>query len=298
MSIALDLALFLRENHLLDSKAQKITISSSLRGFLFTLMFRVGSNPYSWIPQEELALEMDMTIDGLKKITAKVVETGLIEIGQNPHDKRKNCYRPAEFLINYHQSRREKSGYKCRSTTNVGVKYVPKRAPNSEKYVPVCTPNSEDRCPNVPIISCTNDSNPTSNNGSKLVVHSLKQHKDKIKEREKAKGALSQDFKINEENKNLLRDTAQKSGKPENDLLIKFKSLMKIKDIGQNEWQERLSMFLVDEKPVMQLSNVCKNTKEMGVSGYGNMRDFTQERLDREKEAMKTKTFQPIKIRS
>lgn len=286
MSIALDLALFLRENNLLDPQGQKIHVSSSLRGFLFTLMFRVGSNPYTWIPQEELALELDMTIDGLKKITPKMLETGLIEITQNPNDKRKNCYRPADFLINYHQTRRQKLGDKSLVTTNVGLKYVPKRAPSFEKYVPVCTPNSEDRCTNGPIISYTNDSQPAPVKGSKAEVHSLKQHKDKAKEREKAKEPLSQDFKINEENQKLLKETAQKSGKSENDLMTKFKALMKIKDVRQKEWQERLTMFLVDEKPVTQLSNVCKTTKQEEPARYGSMRDFTEERLQRERRSL------------
>lgn len=256
MSIALDLALFLRENHLIGLNGQIINISSSLRGFLFTLMFRVGSNPYSWIPQEELALEMDMTIDGLRKITAKILDTGLIECIPNPKDKRKNCYRPAEFLINYHQIRRQKSTDKCRSTTNVGVNYMPKRAPNSENYMPVCTPNSENRCPKVPVISCTNDSQAASDMASKAPIQSLKQHKDKIKEREKAKEALSQDFKINEENQKLLKDTAQKSGKSGNNLMIKFKAFMKSKDIEQSKWQEKLTMFLVDEKPNLFLKEL------------------------------------------
>jgi hypothetical protein len=114
-------------------------------------------------------------------------------------------------------------------------------------------------------------------------------NKKEIKKREKQKlraekkrAPLSQDFKIDEDNQKLLQEASKKSGRSENDLMLKFKAHMKNKDIAKKYWREKLTIFLINERPIMKLENVCKTIKQEEPSRYGNMRDFTQERLDRE----------------
>jgi hypothetical protein len=93
-------------------------------------------------------------------------------------------------------------------------------------------------------------------------------------------------FELNERNKKLLRETAQRSGRTENDLVIKFKALMKTKDVDQKYYQERLTMFLIDERPAFNNAEGFKNiqtTKSEATNNrYSNMPDFTQLRLERE----------------
>ncbi len=116
MSIALDAALYLREQKL----PQPLTLTE--RGLLFTLLFRVGSNPFAWVSQETLAIETDTDLRSVNIRLGQIVSKGLIEIVKNPKDKRKNLYRPAVFLINYHQ-RRNRAQNK---------EYMTKRSCNSE----------------------------------------------------------------------------------------------------------------------------------------------------------------------
>ena len=97
MSIALDTALYIRE----QKSSNPLTLSE--RGALFTLLFRIGSNATSWVSQETLALELDITERYVITLMQNISEKGYIKIKQNPKDKRKNIYSPAKFLINYHQ---------------------------------------------------------------------------------------------------------------------------------------------------------------------------------------------------
>lgn len=106
MSISLDLALYLREQR------HHHDISLAERGVLFTLMFRVGSNPFSWVSQEDLAIELDISERHLKRYMSSLLKKNLIVIEKDSKDLRKNTYRPAEFLINYHQKQDRKAAKK------------------------------------------------------------------------------------------------------------------------------------------------------------------------------------------
>ena len=112
MSIALDLALYIREQKL-DKP-----LTTSERGVLFTLFFRVGSNPFTWISQKQLAIELDIIERNVRKLMSSIKTKGFIEISSDPKDKRKNLYRPSEFLINYHQQakRVQTKEYRSKST--------------------------------------------------------------------------------------------------------------------------------------------------------------------------------------
>jgi DNA-binding MarR family transcriptional regulator len=124
MSIALDAALYLREQKLTNP----LTVSE--RGMLFTLLFRVGSNPFTWISQASLATELDIDIKNVQRTMKRIANKGLIEVQKDTNDKRKNLYRPAEFLINYHQQNHRE----C-----------------TKKYGTKSSPNIEDRGQNRPI---------------------------------------------------------------------------------------------------------------------------------------------------
>lgn len=142
MSIALDLALFLREQKL----DKPLTLTE--RGLLFSLMFRIGSNPFTWISQDQLAIEADITERNVKRLMSSIKAKGFIEILQDPKDKRKNLYRPAEFLINYHQKNNRVQTKKYRSklspkSDNRGQYYPLNRGqyyPLSESAQPSETP--------------------------------------------------------------------------------------------------------------------------------------------------------------
>lgn len=114
MSIALDVALYLREQKL-DKP-----LSVAERGALFTLLFRVGSNPFTWISIDSLAIELDITEKNVRNYMKSLNSKGYIQTITNPDDKRKNLYRPAEFLINYHQktNRVQTKNYRSKSTSN------------------------------------------------------------------------------------------------------------------------------------------------------------------------------------
>jgi DNA-binding MarR family transcriptional regulator len=101
MSLALDIALYTREN-----KIDGLTLSD--RGFLYTLAFRCGSNPFTWVTQKELAFELDIHERKIRQHISKLKKLGLIESRPDPKDKRRNITKPSQFLINYHQSRRTK----------------------------------------------------------------------------------------------------------------------------------------------------------------------------------------------
>jgi DNA-binding MarR family transcriptional regulator len=100
MSISLDVALYLRE----QCQGKNITLAD--RGVLLTLMFRVGSNPFTWISQNELAKELDCSESTLRRHLKNLVKSGLILIDRDKKNKSCNCYRPSPHLINYHQNNR------------------------------------------------------------------------------------------------------------------------------------------------------------------------------------------------
>lgn len=124
MSIALDTALYLRE----QLSANPLTLSE--RGALFTLLFRVGSHATSWVSQETLAIELDITERYVKELMSNISKKGYIKIKPNPKDKRKNIYSPAKFLINYHQK---------------------ENRAQTKKYRNNCSPNLRDRGTTVPL---------------------------------------------------------------------------------------------------------------------------------------------------
>lgn len=124
MSIALDAALYLREQKI----SKPLTLTE--RGLLFTLLFRVGSNPFAWVSQETLSIESDTDLRSVKRLLGKISKKGFIEVSSNPKDKRKNLYRPAEFLINYHQLRNREQ---------------------TKEYRAKLPPNLEDRGQNYPL---------------------------------------------------------------------------------------------------------------------------------------------------
>lgn len=76
---------------------------------------------------------------------------------------------------------------------------------------------------------------------------------------EKDRTPLSQDFKIDEDNQKLLQEASQKSGRSENDLMVKFKSLMKTKELEVSKWQDELTRFLINERPSANHGNMIKN---------------------------------------
>ncbi|HXK00737.1 MAG TPA: helix-turn-helix domain-containing protein [Buchnera sp. (in: enterobacteria)] len=150
MSISLDIALYLRDN---SSSYKKLTLSD--RAVLFTLAFRVGSNAYAWISQEELAKELNLTPRGLRKNLTNLINIKLITVMHGKNDKRKNLYHPADFLINYHQSRKINRPI-CSSIS--GKNYRNNRSHNSQDigtYVPILY---QDIGTDVPVILCSSTS--------------------------------------------------------------------------------------------------------------------------------------------
>lgn len=93
-------------------------------------------------------------------------------------------------------------------------------------------------------------------------IYNKKENKKREREKlraEKDSAPLSLDFLIDEENQKLLQETSQKSGSSENDLMIKFKALMRNKEIASKHWRERLTIFLLNEKPINHGSSNFKN---------------------------------------
>lgn len=141
MSVALDTAMYLREQ-LLDNP---LTLTE--RGILFTLMFRVGGNPFTWVSQESLAEECDIIERNVRRLMAQLSLKGFVEIEKNTKDKRKNLYKPAEFLINYHQIPNRNPTKKYRSKLTSITKDIGQNRPiNTGQYYPVinCTNGIQD----------------------------------------------------------------------------------------------------------------------------------------------------------
>lgn len=108
MSISLDLALFLRDNN------HQLKLSTSDIGVAFVFAFRIGSNPFTWVSQEQLASELGITERGVRKAANRLNK--LIIVEKSSTDKRKNIYRFQEFLINYHQLSTEEKKYRNKSS--------------------------------------------------------------------------------------------------------------------------------------------------------------------------------------
>jgi hypothetical protein len=136
MSIALDIALYLRDTETKDP----LTLAE--RGVLFTLAFRVGSNSATWISQESLMLELDISERNLRDHLKKIADKGYILIKPDKKDKRKMTYTIASFLLNYHQKENRKwtKNYRRKTAGN---------SENTGRILPVNTGRKQ------PVISCT-----------------------------------------------------------------------------------------------------------------------------------------------
>jgi len=252
----LDLGLFLRENNLIkiDKKTGEKTIlhiSSSMRGFLFTLACRIGSDPYTWVSQETLAEEMDIKPDAIKTMTKKSVETQLIEVIPNPSDKRKNLYRPASFLINYSQNRREKLS----TIDGYGIifepKKVAKRPPNKVRKVAKRPPS---RWPKDHLIT-ENNVNKNIYNQEVIELSTMpKEHETNIINKQpmtsrKERGLICDNFYPGHENQKLADKTAMATGKTGMYLIRRFIDVMKKYDVKDYDFDKRFREFLLKEMP-------------------------------------------------
>lgn len=152
MSISLDVSLYIRDHN------EELNLSAAERGVLFTLAFRIGSNPFTWISQKNLADELLMHETNLRIHVNKLVDKKLLVIEKDPKDKRKNRYRPDEKLINYHQKRRYaqidcSENYRAKSLGNLN-NTERNHSVNTERNHPVinCTISSE-----TPVVIDKND---------------------------------------------------------------------------------------------------------------------------------------------
>lgn len=210
MSIALDSALYIRENEIsyTDKNGQIHKFTASDRGYLFTIMFRVGSNPFTWISQKELAYEMDVTARPLKTALAKLVNFGLIEVDIDPKDARKNRYRPAEKLINYHDKGRIKGKKLSPECVTQDKKYGLKSAPIKPRKVLLSAPS---RCRKQPLSKHQISPQPFVNKEKKRLSKNPKEKVNKQKSKETVKMGEEIDMmnfkmlKMNEAKKTLAQ---------------------------------------------------------------------------------------------
>lgn len=96
MSLALDLALFLR-----NSKT-KLDLSVTNIAVAYTLAFRVGTNTSSWVSQETLALELGIEEKNISIHCLKLVQSKLVNVTKHKKDKRRNVYNFSTSIMNYH----------------------------------------------------------------------------------------------------------------------------------------------------------------------------------------------------
>lgn len=259
MSMLLDLGLFLRENNVirLDKKTGEkiiIPISATLRGFLFTIACRIGSDPYSWVSQETLAEELGMSVIGIKKLSKKASETNLIEVIPNPSDKRKRMYRPAKFLVNYTQKRREKLSTEDGLGTFFEIKKVYKRTPNNPKKVSKSIPS---RYTNVSRISHKNNENIKQNQTLTNENKTPKGHETTIISKQpdapaEKRGLISESFYPNRENQKLADQIGIKVGKTGVYLIRKFIEVMNKYNVKAEDFDRRFKEFLLKELPSKQ----------------------------------------------
>ena len=269
----LDLGLFLRENHVLkiDKKTNEksiLHISSAIRGFLFTIACRIGSDPYSWVSQETLTEELDITLDGVKKLSKKALETNLIESIPNPSDKRKRMYRPAKFLINYTQKRREKLSTEDGLGTFFLPKKVDKRTPKISRKVDKSLPS---RCPNVHRISENEQDKITNNQQLKELYTEPKGHTTTIINKQpvgsrKERGLISDKFYPNYENQKLADQIGSKVGKTGSYLIKRFIDVMTMHKVKDNDFDRRFKEFLLKELPARKMDGFKEGVKQ--ISSY------------------------------
>lgn len=231
MSISLDIALYLREKG-----KDYINLDLSTKAVLFILAFRVGSNPYTWISQKELAKELNINERNTRKHTSKLKELGLIIIDQDKKDKRKNLYRPAEFLVNYHKENSKKS----RSNETY----------NFENTGLIRPTNNEDTGHIRPVFKEKNESQPIDNNEENQIKNSPKGTlkdketlKDKTTQEQKRKKLVSREIVdieipdwIDKETWNDFKQHRISLDKPMTELSQKkmIKLLDKMRSRGQN----------------------------------------------------------------
>lgn len=154
MSIALDLALFIRDFEC------EFPLSLSNLGVAYTLAFRIGSNPFTWISQENLAKELRLHETNVRIHCKKLVETGILLIKKDTDDKRKNLYSFNSALINYHQkSEDERKKYRAKLLGIIG---------DTERNHPVNTER------NHPVINCSSGSQDIDNKEEKMTQISPK----------------------------------------------------------------------------------------------------------------------------
>jgi DNA-binding MarR family transcriptional regulator len=207
MSIALDTALYIRENEVyyIDKNRKSHYLTASDRGYLFTLMFRVGSNPFTWISQEELAFEMGVTARPLKAALSKLFKLGLIVIEIDPQDRRKNRYRPADKLIDYHQKNRINTKKLTKQSVTQDKKYGLKTAPINPRKGLISAPT---RCRKQPLLSKNNSladgSVSEKTTDLKIPKEKVKQHKKQINSKNQEDDTMInlKQFKVNEAKKN------------------------------------------------------------------------------------------------
>jgi len=267
MSMLLDLGLFLRENNLFNvnkktGERKKVNITSAIRGFLFTLACRIGSDPYTWVSQETLAEEMEMTLDGIKKLSKKASETGLIEIEKNTKDKRKNLYRPASFLINYTQKRREKLS----TIEGYGViweqKKVDKCIPNKSRKVDKRIPS---RCTNVYVSSKEKEEIINNNQEYNRQNQKPKGHTNTITNKNPV---LDFKFFPNEENQKLADKIGEKVGKTGVYLIQMFVERIIRKYNITDDLDMRFKKFLLNELPAKRYENRDRSSNQPMKVGY------------------------------
>jgi hypothetical protein len=97
MSVSLDFALFMR-----NSKT-KLGLSLSARAIIYTLAFRIGSRPNTWVSHNALALECGLHKQNLTDPIKKILLTNILKSKKNLKDKRKSLYAFNSMIKNYHQ---------------------------------------------------------------------------------------------------------------------------------------------------------------------------------------------------
>jgi len=247
MSIALDLALFLREQKTL----KPLTLTE--RGLLFTLFFRVGSNPNTWVSQETLAMELDIVERNVRRLLSSIQKKGYIETQQKYSDKRKNEYRPAEFLINYHQQINRLPTKKYRSKLSSISK-------NTGQNYPVNTgqnyPLSNNAKTVETLIDTTLNKIATSPKG-KVESNTIKEKSTARKNRV----PLPDDFVFDEKRKIQLKEVSEKCNTTPQDLIDTFRDVAKAEGKEKVDWNAELSLFLRRQRPVYK-----ENTKKINKS--------------------------------
>ena len=201
----------------------------------------------------------------------KIQTEGLISIQEDPKDKRKNIYRPAEFLINYHQSKF------INSPVDNSKKYPSKLGGNSKKNRSKLGGTFGDTAQNQAVLlnkKTSEDQLPVSVQGfenSPKAILKAKEHKSK--ERVNPLSILDS-YEFNAEERAI-------ADRLKCDLQLVFdKFIAKLKNKQQKTFvRGDFLLWLLNEK-----STLSKNIKQEEVIRPKYF-DFTQERLDREAAA-------------